>query len=179
MEDFRQYYHRESYLFDIVRPRFIQQGNLDAFDFFCIVIWKAERAKSKIARKLVAVDQDLDTAAKIVTWKLSQQATNKERLYILWNGGFELPMASAILTVLYPEDFTVYDQRVCGQLGKYHHLKGCRDFETLWAGYQKFKSEVQKMALTGLSLRDKDRYLWGKSFHDQVVDDIKLGFERT
>ena len=27
-----------------------------------------------------------------------------------------LPTASAVLTVLYPEDFTVYDQRVCKML---------------------------------------------------------------
>ncbi len=177
MEDFRQYYYRESYLFDIVRPRFLKQGYLDAFDFFCIVIWKAERAKSRIARKLTNVNEDLDTAVKVVTWGLSQQVTNKERLRVLWNGGFNLPMASAILTVLYPDDFTVYDQRVCGQLGEYHHLKDSRDFETLWDGYQKFKCDVQKLAPAELSLRDKDRYLWGKSFREQLINDIRLGFK--
>jgi hypothetical protein len=176
MEDFRQYYYRESYLFDVVRPRFLKQGYLDAFDFFCIVIWKAERAKTKIARRLKNVNNDLDTAVKVVTLGLSQQRTNKERLHVLWNGGLNLPMASAILTVLYPDDFTVYDQRVCGQLGKYHHLKDSRDFETLWDGYQKFKRDVQKLAPMELSLRDKDRYLWGKSFHDQLLNDIQSGF---
>ena len=177
MQDFRQYYYRESYLFDTVRPRFLKQGYLDAFDFFCIVIWKAERAKSRIARKLTNVNQDLDTAVKVVTLGLSQQATNKERLRCLWNGGFDLPMASAILTVLYPDDFTVYDQRVCGQLGGYHQLKNSRDFETLWEEYQKFKSDVQKVTPAELSLRDKDRYLWGKSFCEQLTNDIRLGFK--
>jgi len=135
MEDFRQYYYRESYLFDIVRPRFLTQGYLDAFDFFCIVIWKAERAKRRIAQRLANVDEDLDAAVKVVTWRISQQATSKERMRVLWDGGLELPMISAILTVLYPDEFTVYDQRVCGQLGKYHQLKDCRNFETLWSGY--------------------------------------------
>jgi hypothetical protein len=179
MEDFRQYYYRESYLFDIVRPRFLSQGYLDAFDFFCIVIWKAERAKSRIARKLANANEDLDTAAKVVTWRISQQATTKERMRVLWNGGLELPMISAILTVLYPDDFTVYDQRVCGQLGKYQHLKDIRDFETLWTEYQNFKRDVQALAPTDLSLRDADRYLWGKSFREQLLNDIRLGFKRT
>jgi hypothetical protein len=176
MEDFRQYYHRESYLFDIVRPRFLKQGYLDAFDFFCIVIWKPERAKSRIARRLANANEDLDEAVKIITWGLSQQANGKERLRVLWNGGFELPMASAILTVLYPDDFTVYDQRVCGQLGKHHRLKDSKSFETLWDGYQEFMCDVQKLAPAEFSLRDKDRYLWGKSFREQLLNNIRSGF---
>jgi hypothetical protein len=178
MEDFRQYYYRESYLFDIVRPRFLKQGYLDAFDFFCIVIWKAERAKSRIARRLANINEDLDAAVKVVTWGISQQATSRERLHVLWTGGLGLPMASAILTVLYPDDFTVYDQRVCGQLGKHQHLKDIRDFETLWNGYQNFKRDVQTLAPMGLSLRDADRYLWGKSFREQLLNDIRLGFKK-
>lgn len=49
--DYRAFYHLESYLFNTVRIRFLENGFLDAFDFFCIVIWKANRSKSKIARK--------------------------------------------------------------------------------------------------------------------------------
>lgn len=179
MEDFRQYYHLESYLFDIVRPRFSKQGYLDAFDFFCIVIWKAERAKSNIARRLANVNEDLDTAVKVVTWRIGQQATSKERMRVLWNGGLGLPMVSAILTVLYPDDFTVYDQRVCGQLENHQHLKDIRNFETLWGGYQNFKRDVQTLAPAGLSLRDADRYLWGKSFREQLLNDIRSSFRKA
>jgi len=179
MEDFRQYYYRESYLFEIVQPRFLKQGYLDAFDFFCIVIWKAERAKSRIARRLTNVHKDLDIAVKALTWGIGQKATSKERMRVLWDIGINLPMASAILTVLYPDDFTVYDQRVCSQLGKYHHLKDSRSFETIWDGYQKFKCDMQKLAPSELSLRDKDRYLRGKSFREQLLDDVRFGFKRT
>ena len=55
--DFRKYYHLESYLFDEVRPRFLEQGYLTAFDFFCIVIWKANRSKSNIARMLLEYER--------------------------------------------------------------------------------------------------------------------------
>jgi hypothetical protein len=51
--DFRTYYDLETYLFETVSPRFAEEHSLTAFDFFCIVIWKANRAKSKIARRLV------------------------------------------------------------------------------------------------------------------------------
>lgn len=179
MEDFRKYYYRESYLFETVRSRFLKQGYLNAFDFFCIVIWKAERAKSKIARKLEKVDENLDTAVKIVTHGLSQQSNDKDRLRVLWQGDLDLPMASAILTVLYPDEFTMYDQRVCDQLGAFHKLKKTRNFETLWRGYQEFKRKVEEIAPPKLSLRDKDRYLWGKSFCEQLNRDIERGFKKS
>ena len=35
---------------------------------------------------------------------------------------FRLPTASAILTVLYPDVFTVYDRRVCKVLGAFDQL---------------------------------------------------------
>jgi hypothetical protein len=179
MEDFRQYYYLESYLFNTVRPRFLKQGYLDAFDFFCIVIWKAERAKRRIADRLSNVNEDLDTAVKVVTLGISQQTTGKERMHWLWKGGLRLPMVSAILTVLYPDDFTVYDQRVCDQLRRYQDLEDMRDFETLWEGYQNFKRDAQALAPAGLSLRDADRYLWGKSFRDQLLNDVRLGFRKA
>jgi hypothetical protein len=162
-----------------VRPRFLKQGYLDAFDFFCIVIWKAERAKTKTARRLLSYHGDLNTAVKALTWAISQQSTSKEKMRVLWNIGLRLPMVSAILTVLYPDDFTVYDQRVCSQLGKYQHLQNRVNFETLWDGYQRFKCDVEKLAPSELSLRDKDRYLWGRSFREQLMGDILLGFKKT
>jgi len=176
--DFRNYYHLESYLFDTVRPRFMKQGYLDAFDFFCIVIWKAQRAKSKIAMKLQKVDEDLDRAVSVLTYGLAQQSNGKERLHLLWEADFNLPMASAILTVLYPDEFTVYDTNVCNMLGGFHNLKNISNFEALWRGYQDFKCNVEESAPSKLSLRDKDRYLWGKSFYEQLTKDIKRGFRK-
>lgn len=177
--DFRKYYHLESYLFDTVSLRFAKQGYLTAFDFFCIVIWKANRAKSKIARKLQKVDKDLDRAVGVLTYGLAQQSNGKDRLRVLWEAGFDLPMASAILTVLYPDEFTMYDQRVCDMLGRFHNLKNLTSFENLWRGYQEFKREVEVSCPEELTLRDKDRYLWGKSFYEQLTKDIERGFKKV
>jgi len=179
--DFLQYYDLESYLFGAVRSRFAEQGCLSAFDFFCIVIWKANRAKSRIAKRLLSRGyQDLDTAARALTTDLARCRSARDRLECLirrW--GFLLPMASAILTVLHPDEFTVYDVRVCDQLGRFHNLASVTDFDRLWLGYTDFRRGVEQSAPGHLSLRDKDRYLWGKSFHEQLSEDIEQGFERV
>ena len=176
--DFRQYYDLEPYLLDRVRPRFVQQGYLSAADFFCIVIWKANRAKSKIAKKLLASGyEDLDGAVRALTNGLAQQPNAKERLRYLWQDWeLRLPMASAILAILFPDEFTVYDERVCGALGAFRYLKNRVNFENLWHGYQEFKRAVEESTPPDLSLRDKDRYLWGKSFYEQLKRDIDRRF---
>ena len=176
--DFRKYTRLESYLLDEVRPRFLEQGYLTAFDFFCIVIWKANRSKSEIAKMLLenAMVQDLDQAVGFITSLLAKQENGKERLHTLWKLGFQLPMASAILTILYPDEFTVYDIRVCNQLGGFHKVKNSKSFEELWSGYKAFRRKVKASAPSNLTLRDKDRYLWGKSFYEQLTNNVKFGF---
>ena len=101
----------------------------------------------------------------------------KERLRYLWGDwGLRLPMASAILTVLYPDDFTIYDTRVCDAIKGFHSTGSRSDFERLWAEYVDFRAAVEQAAPKALSLRDKDRYLWGKSFYDQLRRDVEREF---
>jgi hypothetical protein len=93
-------------------------------------------------------------------------------------------MATAILTVLYPDEFTVYDERVVGQLGNTWTLArelysaSTREAarSTRWDAYQRYVALVEDAAPAGLSLRDKDRYLWAKSLHEQLQDEIARGF---
>ncbi len=113
--DFRAYYDLEPYLFDTVSRRFAEEHALSALDFFCIVIWKANRAKSKIAARLLAHGdyRDLDTAVRALTSEIAAAPTPKDKLRVLYESwGLLIPTASAILTVLYPSEFTVYDIRV-------------------------------------------------------------------
>lgn len=185
MENYGQYYDLESYLFKSVGPSFRERGVLSAFDFFCIVIWKANRAKSKVAQRIVdsgsLTGESLNERIRCLTKTLFEKQTSKDRLrYLMSDLGFRLPMASAILTVLYPERFTVYDERVCKQLQrKEEHLRlvNKTSFEKVWAGYEAFRKEVEELHVPNVSeLREKDRYLWGKSFHDQLTEDMKNGF---
>jgi hypothetical protein len=176
--DFRQFYDLENYLFEVVGPRFRACGRLDAFDLFSIIIWKANRAKSRIARKLLESGAgSLDEVAALLTQGLAGLPGPKERLRYLWKDwGLRLPMASAILTVLYPDEFTIYDTRVCGTVGGFHSTGDSGDFDWLWDEYVEFRAAVEQAAPKGLCLRDKDRYLWGKSFRDQLRRDLEREF---
>ncbi len=176
--DYLKYYRLETYLFGEVNESFRLKGCLTAEEFFCIVIWKANRAKSRIAKRIKAGGCSLEAGVKTLTGALHAAATHKERLRILledWS--FRLPMASAILTVLYPDDFTIYDVRVCEQV-KFDDQTGSTDFDKVWDSYQKFTESVKTHpeVSAGLSLRDRDRWLWGKSFYEQLRADVRNEF---
>src|SRR3989344_4900183 len=110
--DFIKYYFLEDYLFKEVRNNFQKRGYLTAEEFFCIVIWKSNRAKTKIKKKLLGFG-DLTAQIKKMTSEIFNEADNRKKLKILFKEWrFSLPMATAILTVLYPDDFTIYDVRV-------------------------------------------------------------------
>jgi hypothetical protein len=61
--DYRIYYDLEQYLFRDVNSHFTDNQKLDAFDFFCIVIWKANRAKSRVASLLLKKFDDLERSS--------------------------------------------------------------------------------------------------------------------
>jgi len=175
--NYLNYYHLEQYLFNEVGPAFRKTGKISASDYFCIVIWKANRAKSKEAKRLLSKGyKTLQSAVTALAKDINRAKTNKEVMSCLietW--GLRLPMASAILTVLYPNNFTVYDVRVCDEIGGYHSIYS-RKFEGLWSGYEEFVNSVKKTTPKQLELRDKDRWLWGRSFNKQLTNDIKCKF---
>jgi hypothetical protein len=90
--DYARYYSLERYLFSEVSQHFKASNQLSVFDFFCIVIWKANRSKSKVAKRLLAQGHaDLSTAVQALTNALLQAPDNKERLRTLIEGwGFRL-----------------------------------------------------------------------------------------
>lgn len=181
--DYLKLYDLERYLFDVVHSAFQKDKRLSAFDFFCIIIWKANRAKSKVALKLLSHDsqgrKDLNAIVGDLTSVIARATDNKERMRILiakWE--FRLPMASAILTVLYPETFTVYDVRVCDELGNHHAAQNKSRFDDVWTGYEAYLNDVKNREPNLLALRDKDRTLWAKSFEKQLTDDISTLFRK-
>ena len=175
-----KYYHLENYLFDEVSPNFQRTNQLSAFDFFCIVIWKANRAKSKIAKRFLDRGySSLDDAVTTLTQQIIKAESSKEKMRVfleVWK--FYLPMASAILTVLYPEKFTVYDIRACDVLKNFHGLDNKTKFEERWNGYIAYRAAVIESTPKNLSLRDKDRWLWGQSFAKQLEENIHDGFKK-
>jgi hypothetical protein len=175
-EDYLHYYDGESYLFETVRKRFADSGMIDAFDLFSIIIWKANRAKTKIAQRLMK-HGDLETAAAKFSADLRAATTPETRLAVaMQDWGFYLPMATSILSVLWPDDFTVYDYRVCEELNDFYKLGDQTNQEKIWAGYRQYRKAVEAAVAEQMSLRDKDRFLWGRSAAKQLCRDILRGF---
>ena len=160
-----EYYDIEKYLFSTVYERFHRDGHIAAFDFFSIVGWKSDRPKRMIREALRERCQDLDHAVKSLTGDIHKATEHENRLKMLLDvRGIGLPMATAILAVLYPDHFTVYDTRVCNQLGRFSNL-GSRSIATIWEGYEEFRQAVREEAVRrgapdSFGLRDMDRWLW-------------------
>ena len=146
MDYLRYYWLREDYLFSTGCPRFHRDGSLSAFDFFSIVIWKANRAKSTIAVGLLEGSHtDLDKAVRALTQDIHAARDHEERLKILMDRpGIALLMATAILTVLYPEEFTVYDVRACDALDGFHNIGNRTNPVRIWEGYEEFREAVRR-----------------------------------
>jgi len=91
-------------------------------------------------------------------------------------------MASAILSVFYKEEFSIYDVRVCDMLEQkyatrnYHNIKNWT-FERLWKGYEEYLQRIKELS-GKTSYREADKYLWGKSFYEQLQIDLKSNFTR-
>lgn len=172
--DYLKFYHLEQYLFTEIGPRFAETGTISPADFYMIVIWKANRAKSHIRKRLNEKNGGFCVAVSNIAARLGAAPEARKRLEILMKDyGFFLPMATAILTVLYPKEFSVYDVRVCEQLKGFKELAHLQFSDRLWQGYQRFLKAVNLAAPNNLSLRDKDRYLWGKSFFESVENDLR------
>jgi len=171
-------YNLENYLLTDVRDNFLTNGFLSPFDFFCIIIWKANRAKSKIYQRLIDKNPNLSECVKTLTNEIYTATVDKQKLKILIvKYGFRLPMASAILSILYPDNFTIYDVRVCET---FPNFKGIDDlvFDRLWEKYRDYIISVKEYGKQDISLRDKDRIIWGKSFYDQLTADLESNFKR-
>jgi len=171
--DYGKFHDLESYLFTEVGPGFAETGDITAEDFYLIVVWKANRAKTRVLSKLSRGSGGFREAVRSIAASLRRAASPKSRVEVLMKGwGFRLPMASAILTVLYPDEFSIYDVRVCDQLGEFRQLAGRQFSSRLWDDYQRFLSAVVDATPEGLSLREKDHYLWGRSIYEGVVRDL-------
>lgn len=178
--DYIKYYDLEKYILADVRKNFDLNKHLTAFDFFCIVIWKANRAKTKVAERLIKhnKEKDIEKSVYNLTSKIYLAKDDKQKLKVLIEDyKLRLPMSSAILSMLYPDNFTIFDIRVCDTLTDFKGLDNISNFENLWKGYSKYIDSVKKYKPQNLSLRDKDRFLWGKSFYEQLTDDLKMKFK--
>lgn len=176
MEEFYKYYDLENFYFPEIRVNFHSNGFLTPSDFFMILIWKSNRSKSRYVKTLRAhsKNKDLNQIIKDLTNKIFKARSDQEKFRILFESyKFRLATTSAILAVLYPDSFPVYDYRICETLTQYQKLANIEKFENLWPKYLEYRSSVKNFPCKYDSLRDIDKFLWGKSFYTSVQDFIK------
>lgn len=172
--DYRKYYFLETMLFPELRRIFQRTGELTPENFWCILIWKANRAKAYAKRRLTKNGKTFAESVTELAKSLHGAQSCRRRLEILMmEWGFKLPTATAILTVLYPNYFTIYDSRVREFVTEFDHLKTLKFGDDLWNDYKAFVNAVRAMRPSQLRLREKDRYLWGRSLFNQVQREVQ------
>lgn len=173
-KEYLKYYWLEKYLEDEVQPFFEKHGYLGREQFFMITEWKSRFAKVHL--KYLG-EKDVET----LTRAISSAVSTEERLRILLKEsdgknrkGIRLAMASAILTILYPTEFTVYDIRVRSLFG-YSDITN--DKSVVEKYFNEYLPKIKAVASENkMTLRDCDRALWAKSWHEDLQK--FLGFLR-
>lgn len=167
------YYSPETHLFSALAQRFALTGTLSPEELYLILDWKAPRARTRHRSRLAGIAGSFDAATQRIASGLYTAAGPEQQLEVLvtkW--GFRLPTASAILAVLFPDTFTVYDRRVCEVLSGFQRLGDVKWSREAWQEYKRFVAAVRAAAPAGLSLRDCDRWLWGRSKQEALRSEL-------
>jgi hypothetical protein len=167
------YYSPERLMFPAIARSFADTGILDPAALYVILDWKASRARTRHRSRLAGKAGSFTAAVNKIGADLHAATGPEQQLgLLLTEWGFRLPTASAILTVLYPDIFTIYDIRVCNTLQAFHQLGNMKWSPAAWGEYQRFIGAVRDAAPQGLSLRDCDRWLWGKDKRETLCNEL-------
>ena len=140
---------------------------------YLILDWKSSRARTRHRSRLAGIAGSFNAAVGEIAADLHAAASPEQRLgVLLTKWGFRLPTASAILSILYPDIFTIYDIRVCNALCAFHRLGDMKWSPTVWVEYQRFIGAVRDATPQGLSLRDRDRWLWGQDKRETLRNEL-------
>jgi hypothetical protein len=127
----------------------IRSGTGNRADFEAIVKWKTnDRGKSRPSKN---TDQEIEDALRLAIAAKTERAAIA---VLLGLQGVHVPVASAILTMINPQKYTVIDYRALEALGT-----DSKDRTINF--YLEYLNACRQLAKThGVSLRDLDRALW-------------------
>ncbi|MEK7081230.1 MAG: hypothetical protein AAB902_02490 [Patescibacteria group bacterium] len=160
---YKKYYFLEDYLFKEISNNFKKNHYLTNEEFFAIIIWKRNASKTKILSGIKKSDETV----KKITENLYKEKDRERKICILTKiDGIGIAIASAILTVCYPGEFTIADYRASASLKSLgYEVKG--DPTTKIPVYFDYLDKCKKLTKkSDLSLRDLDRCLWGYDFYE-------------
>lgn len=167
LNEYLKYYFLEEYLFKEVSVNFQKNGYLTAEEFFAIIIWKSNRNKTGIRKSVKNLIGKNMTIRKI-TESIDSDKKDIDRVKRLTGiKGVGISIASAILTVCYPNNFTIADYRAKNSLKNFFGQKEENiDYSTPEA-YLNYASICINLAKNNkIKLRNFDRILWGMDFYE-------------
>lgn len=179
LREYRKYYFLENYLFNDVHRHFNDEKRLTPFQLFAIVIWKANRDKGRLKSGIEEGGPSVqDISSILARIESNDEKSKRDALKDLTNGkirGIGIPVASAILSALYPNDFTVVDYRVRDVFKEKFNIPLRPNPCTSINGYFKYVAVCKEKAdERGFgTLREFDQALWGYSFFKDLEDYIK------
>ena|SRR3989344_8705441 len=161
---YRKYYFLENYLFNEVSNNFENNHFLTDEEFFAIVIWKSNRSKTKVLNGIKSAGQSI----REITTNIYYEDNKERKVEILTKiDGIGIPVASAILSVCYPNDFIISDYRALSTLNKLLGKETLVNLSNSVPRYLEYLDLCKKVAdEKGLNLRDLDVCLWGYDFYE-------------
>ncbi len=152
-------YNIEEYLFKVIGPRIRERGFVEFDDFYQICMWKSARQKQNYLKNKNAIE---DISRKAFAEK-DELLKMKQLLELK---GVGIPMASAILTIVFPDKYAVIDVRCIQMLNKL----GIKIKETItinrWLEYLKIMRELARE--NNFTPRQIDQILF--SMHREMLE---------
>jgi hypothetical protein len=158
------FYDDERLLFEKVGPEFQRGIDPSVMHFETLLAWKSDRPGDAHWMRLMKVcSGTMENAVAALCDDIRSAEGHKARLEVLFRKWkFKLPTAVTILTVFYPEFFTMYDERTRRQTDTKNWSQRTSFTDDLWEHYCQFKDKIFALAPPGSTLRDADRYVMGK-----------------
>lgn len=158
----------EGYLFNVIGPKAKKRGYLSFDDFYEICMWKSARQKKRYMENKNTIEK--------ISKRAFAEKDERQKMKILFGGleGVGIPTASALLTVVYPEEYAVIDIRCLEilrdkfkePLGKSMSVKtwlGYLELMRIWAKENKITPRKLDMALFAMHkewLKETNRNLY-------------------
>lgn len=162
IQKYIELYDTERYLFDMVGPKAKKRGYLIFDQFYKICMWKSARQKHNYLKNINIVEK--------ATKKAFTEKEESKKIEILCKfNGVRVKTASAILTVVFPKQYGIIDERCLDvlnrfgvKISKYNSVKN-------WLKYLKI---IRKLAKDNKkSPRDIDMALF--AMHREIQEKTK------
>ena len=128
IKKYMELYDTEGYLFKVIGPNVVGRGYFLFDEFYKICMWKSSRQKQRYIKNKNIIEEE--------SKKAIAEKDEKKKMEILCQlDGVSIPMASALLTIVYPKRYAVIDIRCLETLRKMDYKIGRYPSPSVWLKY--------------------------------------------